>query len=127
MKISIDTPLKTESKTLSPLQEEYRKFFKARLMAKDKKSPFDGTPEEIADFFMEISEDWNDYKASLSVESTSASGFADSNVAKIYVSKIQDSLKDKRLAQFFKGENIDVKTEMKKATDAIKSLLVKIG
>lgn len=70
MRISIDNKIVSNSKAkkLSPLQNEYRKFFKARLMAKDKKSPFEGTQDEIADFFMEISEDWGKYKESLDIE-----------------------------------------------------------
>lgn len=69
MEITIQTDsITSESKEkLSPLQKEYRKFIKARLSALDKKSPFEGTDDEIADFFEEVAEDWDKYKKNLDI------------------------------------------------------------
>lgn len=70
MEIKIQTGSQevSESKELSPLQKAYRNFIKARLSALDKKSPFEGTEDEIAEFFAEVAEDWDKHKKGLDLE-----------------------------------------------------------
>lgn len=58
----------SKSRNLSPLQKAYRDFIKARLSALDKTSPFEGTPDEVAEFFAEVAEDWDAHKKTLDIE-----------------------------------------------------------
>lgn len=68
MEINIKTPSTSAAKRkLSPLQEEYRKFIAARLSAMDKSSPFEGSQQDIIDFFGDLSEDWAEHKKTLKV------------------------------------------------------------
>lgn len=59
MKISFKA---TAKKELSEAQKAYRAFIAGKLKATGKKHPFEGGPDEIADFFAGISEEWATFK-----------------------------------------------------------------
>lgn len=67
MRVNIYPVKKTEQVAvageLSPLQKEYRAFMKAKCDEAGIDHPFQGTPEEISDFMMTISEGWAEHKA----------------------------------------------------------------
>lgn len=53
----------------SPLQKAYREFFMKKLGESDfAKHPFEGTEEQAAEFFREISREWKKRKAELEAE-----------------------------------------------------------
>lgn len=73
MKVTVENKMlvsESAKRTLSPMQKEYRKFIKARLKERGVKSPFEGGPDAIIDFFAGVSEEWANHKASLSSESS---------------------------------------------------------
>jgi hypothetical protein len=54
----------SNSKELSPLQTEYRRFFEGQLAEMGfKKSPFEGTIDETAEFFNNVSTRWKKRRA----------------------------------------------------------------
>ena len=104
MKVTVENKkLVSESakRTLSPMQKEYRKFIKARLKERGVKSPFEGGPDAIIDFFAGVSEEWANHKASLSSESAS-SEFEGSDDASEFMYNINHMMNDKRLKAWTK-------------------------
>lgn len=65
MEIQIAIAKKQE---LSEAQKEYRKFVKLRLKENQKKHPFEGTDDEIAEFLDELSTDWKAHKEKMNIE-----------------------------------------------------------
>ena len=50
------------SAALSDAQKEYRKFFRKTLKDSGRAHPFEGDEDEVADFFLTVSEGWAAYK-----------------------------------------------------------------
>lgn len=68
LQLDIKKAIKSESKRkapLSDLQKEYRKFFRKELKASGMTHPFEGSPDDTADFFFELSKKWKKHKKSL--------------------------------------------------------------
>lgn len=56
------TSVVAEAAADSPLQKEYKAFLKARVKEWGKKSPFEGTEEDIVEFFSGVRREWRKYK-----------------------------------------------------------------
>lgn len=69
MKINIPTTQEKQmlsiSADLSPLQQEYRKFLNEKCKNTGRAHPFEGSPEEVSDFMLSISDEWAEHKAKL--------------------------------------------------------------
>lgn len=53
----------SKKKELSEAQKEYRKFFHQRVKDAGKEHAFEGTGDEIADFLLNLTTDWEEHKA----------------------------------------------------------------
>lgn len=63
MQLTINIQSTSKKRTaLSPLQKEYRKFVRGMIKEKGKGHPFEGSPDDIADFFFDVSKQWRKHK-----------------------------------------------------------------
>jgi hypothetical protein len=69
MRIHIPTKPEKEmlaiSASISPLQAEYRKFLNEKCKNTGRSHPFEGSPEDVSDFMLSISDEWAEHKAKL--------------------------------------------------------------
>lgn len=66
LQLMTNNGVESVSSNLSPLQKAYREFFYKKLEEHGfSKSPFEGTQEQLADFFKNLSKEWAEQKQKL--------------------------------------------------------------